>query len=427
MKEKLRINEVEKNDVTVYDAIMGSGKTYDAINRMKQYLKEGKKFIYITPFKSEITRILDSLNSEKVLTPLSPEEKGAYQVNDNFLNKNGKIDLNTKPSFSYLNKRGQFLKMVVEEKNIISTHALFLKLKPEDYGMFSDYILILDEVVTPLQTYKIGAEDIQILKNEELIIIDEETNQVKFINDDYNDKAFKDVKTLCNNSTVYYLDKYFFVWAFPIEIFSGFKEVQILTYLFEGSLLAAYFRLHGINYDILRNESQELLNCYKYLLNIYDGKANNSNKLNTFSKTWIDNLSKRKAKKIAFITRNIFTRVFKTKSYENAYTTFKSYKSNLAGKGYTKGFIAINSRASNDYNHKKSLAYLGNRYFDPQTCSFFRERGVDLNQDIWALSELVQWLWRGCIRDKKEMNVFIPSYRMRKLLIDWLDGKYIQN
>ena len=73
------------------------------------------------------------------------------------------------------------------------------------------------------------------------------------------------------------------------------------------------------------------------------------------------------------------------------------------------------------------MAYLGNRYFDPQKRSFFNMRGIKLNQDLWALSELIQWVWRGCIRDSKEMNLYIPSYRMRGLITDWLDGKFLSN
>lgn len=420
------LRNINMNKVTVYDAIMGSGKTYDAIERMKRYLKEGKKFIYITPFKSEIERILDDLNSENVFAPLDPDQEGAYEFKNNLIEENGEIDLNALPTYKYLNKRAQFLKMASQGINIISTHALFLGLKREDYNLFSDYILILDEVVTPIQTHKIGAKDINILRKQELIIIDEKTNQVKFINDEYNDNAFKHVKTLCNNCTVFYLDKYFFVWVFPIEIFKEFKEIQVLTYLFEGSLLKPYFEMYKIDYDIIKKDSYEQLEEFKQLLNIYQGKANNILGYNAFSKTWTDNLSKRNSIKIVNTTTNIFKRVFKTKSNENAFTTFKSCRSKLSGKGYTKGFIAINARASNNYKHKKSMAYLGNKYFDPQTINFFRERDIKLNEDLWALSELIQWVWRGCIREKKEMNLYIPNSRMRKLLIDWLNGVHIR-
>lgn len=429
MKQKVVFKKSdEKSNVVVYDAIMGSGKTHEAIERMKIYIKKEKKFIYITPFLNEINRVINSLPIESVFTPLGREDNNGKSVYDyELINESGEIDLNAN-NLKYLNKRTQFLKFVAQGKNIISTHALFMDLKKEDFSLFKDYILILDEVVTPLKTTKIGSKDIEILRNEELVIIDEDTNEVRFIDDDYKDNAFKNVKSLCNNSTVFYLDKYFFVWIFPIEIFKEFKETQILTYLFEGSLLSAYFKMYKIKYNIISKESHKERIALNNLLNIYEGQANQIVGLNTnFSKTWIENLSKAKARQISNSTSNLFKRGFKTKSNENAFTTFKDFKSKFAGKGYTTGFISINARATNDFNHKKSMAYLGNRYFDPQTISFFRQKGVELNEDLWALSELIQWVWRGCIRDHKPMNLFIPSMRMRGLLKNWMTTELIDS
>lgn len=419
----------DKQKIKVYDAIMGSGKTNNALERMKNYLNKEQKFIYITPFLSEIDRVIDSLGNDKVFTPLNSQENGLgkYSVVENIIDENGEIDLNADKSYKYLNKRSQFLKMASQGKNIISTHSLFMSLKKEDFSLFQEYTLILDEVVTPLKVKRVGGKDIEILENQELIIIDQNTKEVKFINEEYNDDAFRNVKTLCNNNTVFYLDKHFFVWVFPIEIFKEFKEIQVLTYLFEGSLLCAYFKMYKLEYDILKKDSYEQLLQYKQLLNLYDGRSNNVTGLNSFSKTWIDNLSKINSRKIVNTTENIFKRVFRTKSIENGYTTFKDFNKKFSGKGYTKGFIPINARASNQFRHKKSMAYLGNRYYDPQTINFFRERGVELNEELWALSELIQWIWRGCIRDKKKMNLFLPSNRMRKLLVDWLEGKFIIN
>ncbi|GAA4803408.1 hypothetical protein [Litoribaculum gwangyangense] len=415
--------------IKVYDAIMGSGKTYDAIERMKSYLKDDKSFIYITPFLSEIDRIMDSLPINSVYAPLGPGEKGEgkYDYNIDYCDESGNIDLNSEGSYQYLNKRAQFLKLCNKKRNIVSTHSLFMNLKKDDYSLFDDYILILDEVVNPLNVFNIGAKDIEILTNENLIIIDQETSEVKFIDDEYNDNAFKEVKRICNNSTVFFLDKYFFVWVFPIEIFKGFQRVEILTYLFKGSLLSSYFKMYNIDYKINYNNEEDHLRSIKKLLNVYEGSANYNESLNSFSKTWIKNLNKKNLKKVVNSTEYIFKKVFKTNTEENAFTTFKAFRQKLSGNGYTKGFIPINARATNIFKSKKSMAFLGNRYHDPQTVHFFKERGVILDDDIWALSELLQWVWRGRIRDNKPMNLFIPNSRMRKLLNDWLEGKFVSN
>lgn len=412
--------------IRIYDAIMGSGKTHDAIERMKSYLEEGKPFIYITPFLDEIERVKNALNDDSVFIPLSPSEvgDGKYEAEGNLIDDEGNLDLNASKSYKYLNKRAQFLKMAAQGRSIISTHSLFKNLNRSDFSLFKDYILILDEVISPLDIYKIGAIDIEILQEQDLIVIDNNTSEVSFINDEYNDPAFREIKLLCGRSSVYFLDKYFFIWVFPIEIFKEFCEVHILTYLFNGSHMSAYFRMHKVEYEIIGSNDTEKLRDIKNLLNIFEGRSNEIVGSNSFSKTWIRNLSKRNAKKIEDTTSNIFKRVFGTKSMENAFTTFKESRGKLSGGGYSKGFIPINARASNDYRHKKSMAFLGNWYFNPQHENFFKERGIILDEDFWAVSQLIQWVWRGCIRDGKEMNLFIPSERMRNLLKDWLDGKF---
>lgn len=410
------------NKIKVYDAIMGSGKTHKAIERMKKYVEKDVKFIYITPFLDEITRVKNELPENSVFEPLNAkvELKTNYKVKR-------LIDVNNpKKSIKVLNKREHLLKLVSKKENILATHSLFKKLKIEDYSMFKDYILILDEVIEPLEIRNVGAEDIQIMLEQNLIIIDEETREVRFIKDNYHDNAFKKIKEYCYSNTVFHLDESFFVWIFPIEIFKEFKEIQILTYLFNASFLSAYFKMNDMEYDIISSNSIGELSKIKELLNIYIPKEKDKKyKITRYSKTWCENLSNRSVNKITNSTSYIFKNKFKTKSTENAYTTFKKVKDKLKGNSYSKNFIAVNARATNDYRNIKSMAYLANRYFIPQQKSFFKERGINLNEDLWALSELVQWIWRGCIRDGKKMNLYIPSYRMISLLIRWLDGEFL--
>jgi hypothetical protein len=45
------------------------------------------------------------------------------------------------------------------------------------------------------------------------------------------------------------------IWCMPKSFFDLFEHCYICTYLFEGSLQASYFRLHGIRY-----EAKSLLN-----------------------------------------------------------------------------------------------------------------------------------------------------------------------
>jgi hypothetical protein len=119
---------------------------------------------------------------------------------------------------------------------------------------------------------------------------------------------------------------------------------------------------------------------------------------------------------------NLFRNVFGSTSGDVIWTTFKDFKSELSGKGYTKGFLPINARATNLYKDRRYLAYLVNVFFNPMVKGFFQDHDVDVDEDGYALSEMLQWIWRSAIREGNEIWVYIPSSRMRGLLQNWLNN-----
>ena len=46
---------------------------------------------------------------------------------------------------------------------------------------------------------------------------------------------------------------------------------------------------------------------------------------------------------------------------------------------------------------------------------------AELDEDAYALSEMLQLIWRSRIRNGENINVYIPSKRMRDLFKEWLD------
>ena len=73
-----------------------------------------------------------------------------------------------------------------------------------------------------------------------------------------------------------------------------------------------------------------------------------------------------------------------------------------------------------------NVAYLVNRYLNPVVKNFFKSRNVEVDEDGYALSEMLQFIWRSAIREYREINVYIPSSRMRDLLLIWIkeNSKY---
>jgi hypothetical protein len=115
-------------------------------------------------------------------------------------------------------------------------------------------------------------------------------------------------------------------------------------------------------------------------------------------------------------TRNIT----KSKSGDVLWTCYKNAKEDLKKGGGAKGFAPCNIRATNDYKERTTVAYCVNMFMRPVVKNYFVSLGVTVDEDGFALSEMIQFLWRSALREGKEIKLYIPSKRMRNLLKDWL-------
>lgn len=57
----------------------------------------------------------------------------------------------------------------------------------------------------------------------------------------------------------------------------------------------------------------------------------------------------------------------------------------------------------------------------PDIKQFVEHYRIEFDDDLFSLSALLQWIWRSRIRDGEPINIFIPSERMRNLLITWIE------
>ncbi|MEH7502923.1 hypothetical protein V7152_13090 [Neobacillus drentensis] len=153
-----------------------------------------------------------------------------------------------------------------------------------------------------------------------------------------------------------------------------------------------------------------------------DGKV----KGNELSSTWFKCASD---EAIERLKKNLYTYFRRCgKSNDNLWTTKKLMQYKLQGRGYTKGFISWTTRATNDYQDTHNLAFVYNLYMKPFEKHFFEDAGVKVNEDLLALSDLLQWIWRSAIRkpDAEPINIYVPSLRMRTLLYQWLNNEEIK-
>lgn len=83
-------------------------------------------------------------------------------------------------------------------------------------------------------------------------------------------------------------------------------------------------------------------------------------------------------------------------------------------------FLSCNTKATNQYSDRHLCLYMVNRFLQPQIADFYKKRGQPIDEDVFALSEMIQWIWRSAIRKGEPITVYIPSRRMRELFLDWL-------
>lgn len=227
---------------------------------------------------------------------------------------------------------------------------------------------------------------------------------------------------------------------FPIEVFNSFREIYVLTYRFDLQLQRYYYDYYGLPYKYMSVAGDSLntyhlveYSCdishikydYKKLIHICENEKMNmiGGRDNDLSKSWYD----RNSKNVSMNTLknniiNFFNNIRGGGASDNIWTTFKDYRQELKGKGYTKGFLPLNARATNEYRNRTAIVYPVNKYINPFVKNFFSDNKIAVDEDGYALSEMLQFIWRSAIRDGKEIWVYIPSKRMRNLLKQWIDN-----
>jgi hypothetical protein len=156
------------------------------------------------------------------------------------------------------------------------------------------------------------------------------------------------------------------------------------------------------------------------LIDLYEGKLNDVGEVKTvLSVNW---LKIAEADCLTQVKKNIYNylrNICGANASNIIWTTKKDYEQKLKGRGFAKSFVACNLRATNEHADKWALAYAFNRFLNPYERSFFEDHGITVNQDLLAVSDLLQWIWRSRIRKGEPIMLYLPSSRMRSLLKAW--------
>lgn len=423
--------------ITIVDAVMGTGKSLYALDEIN--INHDRRYIVIVPLRTEVERY-----KEATTLGCNGTRQDVVAIDED------------SPT-----KTAQFKKALKEGKTIIATHTLFtVNLDQECFDTiadFGDYHLILDETLTLVDDRFITKHDFRMLENEKIIITEPTgitgldkcsiTNKAK----DYGPNgALSPFLRSAKSGHVYRVNRTTIVFVVPPDRMTSFKEVQIFTYLFDGSETNAWLDLYGLDYEHLElyrknpgygTRMHNLLysgKSFASLIEIYDDKKLNAigvkgkGKNNPLSYTWyrvkragykkgnggeLDTLRKN--------VQNFFKNKMKgKKSTDFLWTCPTGHRDDITDRYFdpagTETFLASNTRATNNFDNRHTLAFLLDVYPKVPVINFFKQHGIKLNIDRIALSSLIQWTWRSAIRKGEHIIVYLPSERMRRLLNGWL-------
>jgi len=377
-----------------------------------------RHFIFITPYLNECDRIIDSCAIKQFK---SPRDKPRSKLSNLHI-------------------------LLGKQCNISSTHALFASYTDETISKIKEgkYTLIMDEVFEIVKEIKVSKGDVADLVKNGYITIDPLTCRVRWLKDSYSGTTFQDLMLRAQAGTLLYYNDTFLFWMFPPEVFQAFDEVIVLTYLFSAQLQKYYFDINGFDYHYIGVEKTEAgvyrfseerndftrLPGLKDKVHILESRKLNSigDEQYALSSSWsARNFANiQSADKMRNNMYNVFRHQFRGSGKNCMWTVFKAQKSKVTPHRYSRCFVPCSCRATNEYRDRTNLAYCVNIFFNPFLKRYFEENGCDVDEDRYALSEMVQWIWRSAIRDGGDINIYVPSSRMRKLLTDWLNEVSIE-
>ncbi len=407
--------------VKVCDAIMGSGKTSAAISYINDHPE--KRFLYITPYLEEGKRVKNGCPDAKFVEPNNHSEESHSKVSHT-------------------------LSLINGNRNIVSTHAaanLYDEAIMEALER-QGYTIIIDEAVSVIQSADtIDGEDIQIFTSigylEEIA-----PNEYRRTDKPYSGKSLRDTfrnlgsKTLAvvpaeegvNNSDVFY-------YIFSQGFLSLPNEIIVLTYLFEGSPMELLMRAGNIpyeniyiehgkdRYEFIEIKENRYIPSYvphlKDMIRIIDNPKLNAigEDRTALSISWYEK-NPEEAEQLQKNLYNYFVNDHRgVGSKKFLCGSYKSHWNKISGRGYKNTMAVFNERATNKYADRTVLAYPVNIFCHPSNKRYFTNRGVELKDNDYALSTMIQWIWRSAIRNGETVDLYIPSKRMRDLLTDWID------
>jgi hypothetical protein len=402
-----------QSTVTIRDYPCGSGKTTSMI----EGFRSDRKYLVIVPLLTEVNRVIEWSKSVPFQQP---------HANDN--------DTSTKTE--------SLESMVLQGQNIATTHSLHERLVPlARQGLLSDYDIIIDEVPEVVRSVssksKVSIEEFYL--NTGYMTVDTKTGLVRptgkwwSMRDDVDDTLSATILNYANTGCLYLLEGHLFIWAMPKELLTAGRTTTILTYKSNGSVLSSYLKKLDVPVEVandnqreeaFRKKAAELITirdipALSRLSLSHSGQLAGMSKSN-YCRTVVNALKNLRGRQLKDVpAENILITCAKEgwykKGNEGAAGPFASGSKLFQGANW----VAKITRGTNDYAHCSHLVYLYDQHMNPYVARWLEDNSRAFD-DAYALTELIQWVWRSRVRKGQPINLYLPSPRMRRLMEEWL-------
>lgn len=407
------------NKIELLDKIMGSGKSTAVLNWCER--NSETSFLYVTPLLTESEgRVVNACEVNKFTAPTTENHR---------------------------TKGEHLLDLLQSGVNISITHEMYgnLTTKHLHYIKENKYTVILDEEVSfiePITSYSVA--DFKYLKS--LKQIDAlEDGKLVWLNEDEvcDDTKYNQLANMCRLGMIYQSKRSdnWFVTQLPMDLILCADRVILITYLFKGSVMDAFVKMKGIEVvdftevDVFEDSKHKIRSLIEFVGENQVKQWSSE----SFSSSWYKTVNQKKLTDLSNSIRAIGVSC-KVKGDELLWCTpsavarpKRKADKKVNPKGYSAGtgeqnedgiaqgsFLACSSRATNAYRNRSVMVHCYNRFAHVTVTSFLQDYGAEVDNNQFALSEFVQWLWRSRIRDGQPIKLCILSRRMRKLFQDWL-------
>ncbi len=400
--------------IEVLDAVMGSGKTTGIIKWMTD--NPQNKYLYVSPMLSEVEeRIPSACESLEFTYPNTEEHK---------------------------TKSIHLLELLKEGKNVSFSHSLFSDMTKEHLYWIKRhcYTLIVDEELNFIEAYKggYGKDDIVSLEKSGHIFVDvDNLGKVSWTWDNMEgETVYSRLKRLCDLDMLYCAkrDRDMMVIHLPLELVSCTKRTILLTYLFEGSLMECFMKMRGVEISKFTelgtySDYQAKLRA-RELIQFVETRTTKAVKKLSMSYTWYSNSATKE--ELELISKALLSMYRKSPKGEFLFTSAKDVGTRYDDKGRKRKrtilhkdipddqFLYSGAKATNIYAHKSMLVHAYNRFPNLVIRAYLQDYGTPPDEDRFALSEMIQWIWRSRIRNDEPIMLCVLNKRMEGLLKGWL-------